>query len=232
MATAKQAKSQFTPGTEVRVRSGVSDPDFPDIPLGGWTGAVIECEVADPPLYLVRWNEHTFAQMHPVYRKRSERDGLEVDEMWLSEGDLEPETGEPAVIDQPTRIEPRPLDPADQDDRIRAVFDLTSDDPLSVVGFDTLRAYRNHLAENLAFPFEATWERETGAFSSNRLTVTVTGMGGPDEDFRVDDMHRLICKIRIEGRPADAPLAELQLAQKASNHRAIADYRYWFCNWA
>jgi hypothetical protein len=33
---------RFTVGDKVRVRSGVSDPDFPDMPLGGWTGTVTE----------------------------------------------------------------------------------------------------------------------------------------------------------------------------------------------
>jgi hypothetical protein len=27
--------AQFAPGAQVRVKSGTTDPDFPDIPLGG-----------------------------------------------------------------------------------------------------------------------------------------------------------------------------------------------------
>lgn len=128
MAQAQQ-QPQFTCGDRVRVRHGVTDPDFPDIPLGGWTGTITEVQHLNPPHYLIRWNQHTLENMHPVYKKRCERDGLENDEMQLTEDDLEPDTGEPVKIEQPTHIETRPLNMDDEDDRIRAVFGLTSDDP-------------------------------------------------------------------------------------------------------
>ena len=32
------APPRFEPGAKVRVKRGVIDPDFPDIPLGGWAG--------------------------------------------------------------------------------------------------------------------------------------------------------------------------------------------------
>jgi hypothetical protein len=34
--------SRFKSGDKVRVKHGVRDPDFPDIPLGGWSGTVKE----------------------------------------------------------------------------------------------------------------------------------------------------------------------------------------------
>jgi hypothetical protein len=37
--------------------------------------------------------------MHPVYRKRCERDGLELESMWLGENDIEPDSGGPPVIE-------------------------------------------------------------------------------------------------------------------------------------
>ena len=71
--------------------------------------------------------------MHPVYRKRCERDGLELESMWLGEGDLEPDSGGPAAIEQPTSIVTRPLNEKDQDDRVRIALGLTGDDPLPEV---------------------------------------------------------------------------------------------------
>lgn len=52
MSHGKQ-QPRFGPGEKVRVRHGVIDPDFPDIPIGGWAGKVQETE-GQPASYLVR----------------------------------------------------------------------------------------------------------------------------------------------------------------------------------
>ena len=96
---------RFQVGDKVRVKSGVIDPDFPDIPLGGWTGTVTEVEQADDQItYEIKWNKRTLNGMHPVYRKRCERDGLEMESMWLGEEDIEPDDGTPVSMEQPTQI--------------------------------------------------------------------------------------------------------------------------------
>ena len=148
--------ARFAAGAQVRVKPGTTDPDFPDIPLGGWAGTIREVDQrSTPPTYLIEWDRHTLDHMHPVYCKRCERDGLELESMWLGEDDIEPGTGEPAAIEQPTSIITRPLNEKDQDDRVRIALGLTSDDPLPEVDDDTLRAYHRYLAKHLAFPFEA-----------------------------------------------------------------------------
>ena len=38
----------------VRVRSGVTSFDFPDIPLGGWAGKIVKVPSGNPPTYLIR----------------------------------------------------------------------------------------------------------------------------------------------------------------------------------
>src|SRR5437763_3041598 len=138
--------SRFKPGDKVRVKHGVRDPDFPDIPLGGWAGAVKEVEQAeDQTTVLIAWDRSTLRDMHPVYKKRCERDGLEMESMWLGDDDIEPDTGRPAAIEQPTSIVTRPLNEKDQDDRVRLALGLTSDDALTEVDDDTLRAYHRYL---------------------------------------------------------------------------------------
>src|SRR4051812_31896968 len=75
--------AQFTVGERVRVKPGTTDPDFDDIPLGGWTGTISEINrTPNPPVYLIEWDQRTLAAMHPVYRNRCERDGLEIESMW------------------------------------------------------------------------------------------------------------------------------------------------------
>ena len=112
--------ARFAIGALVRVRPGIMDPDFADIPLGGWAGTVREADRRSaPPTYLIEWDRPTLEHMHPVYRKRCERDGLDLESMWLGEDDLEPDTGGPAAIEQPTEIRTRPLNLKDQDDGVR-----------------------------------------------------------------------------------------------------------------
>src|SRR5437660_5325253 len=175
--------ARFTAGAQVRVKPGISLPDFPDIPLGGWAGTISEVDQRSaPPTYLIEWNKHTLDHMHPVYRKRCERDGLELESMWLGEDDIEPDTGGQAVIEQPTSIVTRPLNEKDQDDRVRIALGLTSNDPLSEVDDDTLRAYHRYLAAHLAFPVEAKWGPEHGPAQ----TVTLTGVPDPEDDAWAD----------------------------------------------
>src|SRR3954471_22383187 len=101
----KSDTARFRVGDKVRVKYGVIDPDFPDIPLGGWSGTVTEIEMADDQItYEIKWDGKTLSGMHPVYRKRCERDGLEPEMMWLGEEDIEPDDGTPVSIEQPTNI--------------------------------------------------------------------------------------------------------------------------------
>ena len=167
--------ARFGKGAQVRVKPGTTVPDFEDIPLGGWAGAIMDVDQrSNPPTYLIEWDRHTLDHMHPIYRKRCERDGLELESMWLGEDDIEPDSGGPAVIEQPTHIVTRPLSEKDQDDRVRLALGLTGDDPLPAVEDDTLRAYHRYLAEHLAFPFEAKWEPETVQHRLSRLRAWAT----------------------------------------------------------
>lgn len=208
----------------------MKDYDFPDIPIGGWAGIIEELSEESPPNYLVSWSERTLDRIPQIYKKRCERDGLELERMWAGEDDLELDPGGPVEIEQPTKIVTRPLDPKDEDDRIRTVFDLTSDDLLPEVDFDTLTAYRNYLAEQLAFPFEAVWESEARPLSMRRQQVTVLGLGDPDEGFRIEEMYGLICEIKVGKKRGDAPLGELEGKKRDRNRQLVEDYLSWFWN--
>lgn len=72
----------------------------------------------------------------------------------VNENDLEPNTGEALKMEQPTDIVTRPLAMNDQGDRIRAIFNLTTDDPLSDVEYDTLAVYYQYLSITCRFHFE------------------------------------------------------------------------------
>ena len=220
----KQATTaKFALGQKVRVRNGVKDNDYPDMPIGGWAGTIAEAH--DDGMYTIRWSKETLTLIHPVFKNRCERDGLELDKYWLGAGDLGPDTGGPLEIEQPKKITTKPLSPKDQDDRIRIVFELTSNDPLPEVDDETLAAYHKHLSKNLVFPFAAEHGEEYG----HPEQVKVIGLGDPDDEPMIDDMYGILCEARMEGQIVDLPLGELD--EVTPNRRLIRDYCYWFWNW-
>ncbi len=94
-------------GMRVRVKGHIMDPDYPDLPLGGWRGRIIESRERPNHPYLVRWSRETLKNIHPVYRKRCEEDDVIFDQAWLLEGDLEPDPGGPLSLEHPMMIPTR-----------------------------------------------------------------------------------------------------------------------------
>ncbi len=71
------------------MRHGVIDKDYPDIPIGGRAGTI--AEIHDDGICPVHWSEGTLASIHPVFKNRCEKDGLEFDQYWIGSDDLEPD---------------------------------------------------------------------------------------------------------------------------------------------
>jgi len=231
MPAKKFSTAKFAIDDFVRVKLGIADPDYPDIPIGGWAGQVAEIETGKPHAYLVRWNQQTLNSMASVYRNRCERDGLDFKQMWLVEDDIEADTGQRVEIEQPTDVRTEPLNMKVQDDRIRAVFGLTHDELIPDVKLETLRIYRDYLDANVSFPLEAEGKSHPRRFFSTTRTVTVVGLGNADEDERLDEHYGLICEIKIGRKRGDAPLAELEVKERGAGQQKIEDYCYWFFNW-
>jgi hypothetical protein len=220
---------KFSLGDAVRVKLGVTDPDFPDIPFGGWAGTITEIQDGSLRTYLIALDERTLKNIHPIYHKRCERDGLEADQVWLLEEDLEPDDGSPLNIEQPTNIVTKPLSMDNQDDRIRSILGLTSDDPLPESDDEWLLTYYEYLVANLSFPFEATYSFETGPFQDKTYAITVLGLLDPDE-FPGEE-YGLFCQARRDGKRIELPLIEIEVRKGNPNRRLVADYSYWFVNW-
>ena len=212
-------------GEKVRVRHGVKDYDYPDMPLGGWTGTI--AKVHDDGMYTVRWSKETLASIHSVFKKRCEKDGLEFDQYFIGADDLEPDRGGPLEIEQPRKISTKPLSPKNQDDRLRLIFGLTSNDPLYDVDDETLAAYHAHLSKNLVFPFTA----EHGAEYGHPERVQVIGLGEPMDEPMIDETYGILCDARFEGQMLTLPLGELDGVKGKPNRQLIEDYCYWFWNW-
>jgi hypothetical protein len=150
------APPRFAVGATVRVKADTVDPDYPDIPLGGWVGTIREVDATGAqPIYHVVWTDETLKAAPSVYLHRCEEDDLEADSTWLDEAVLEPDSGSPPMIQQPTQLQPRPLDFDDPEDRVRCVFGLTSDDDLPEVNEESMRQFHEYLSKKVRFPFPA-----------------------------------------------------------------------------
>lgn len=179
-------------------------------------------------MYTVRWSKETLASIHPIFNKRCEKDGLVFEQYWLGADDLEYDDGGPLDIQQPQTITTKPLSPKDQEDRIRMVFGLTSNDPLPDVDDDTLAAYHKYLAKNLVFPFSAEHVVKHGTPQQ----VTVIGLGDSEEDPMFDAMYGVFCEARREGQLVTIPLGLLKSVKDKTSRRLIDDHCYWFNNWS
>jgi hypothetical protein len=222
---------RFRVGDKVRVKPGVKDPDFPDMPLGGWSGTVTEVIVHGGQVNCVfKLDERTLASLHPIFMQRSEIDGLDYESMGLGQEDFELDDGVPVPIEQPTAIVPRPLKMDDQDDRVRMAFGMTHDDLLPDVNHESLLAYHRFLAKNLSFPFKARYEKPVGWSKRIAMPLTVTGLLRPDE-CEIDEQYGIIARGRDAEEPVDFPLAEIEAKGSSPSCRMVRDYTYWFHNW-
>src|SRR3954447_23588806 len=168
---------RFRVGDKVRVKPGVGDPDYPDMPLGGWSGTVTEVVEHEGQVNCVfRLDDRTLASIHPIYEQRCEIDGLDYRFMGVGQEDIEPDDGTPVPIEKPTAIVPRPLSPDDQDDRVRMVFGLTHDNLLPEVNEENQHTYARYLLAHLTLPFRAQYRPGRRPSSGKPVRLTVTGL--------------------------------------------------------
>jgi hypothetical protein len=227
----RSGSPRFRVGDKVRVKRGVIDPDFPDMPLGGWTGTVTEIIEHEGQFNCVfKLDDRTLASLHPIYRRRCERDGLDFETMGPDEKDLEPDDGTPVPIEQPTQIRTPPLSMDEQDDRIRAAFGLTHDDLLPEVDYRNQHAYYRYLWTHLSFPFRAKYWKKISRDSNKLVRLTVTGLYDFD-DYDVEEGYGLIGVGKDPGGEVELPLIEIEDIEDSTNRRLIQDYAYWVANW-
>ena len=112
MSTVKRKRKprpapRYATRDRVRVKRSIRDTDYPDMPMGGWAGTISEVEKNG--LCMVRWSRETLDAIHPVFKNRCEKDGLELEHYWLPQDDLEPDEGGPLEIECPEEITTEPL---------------------------------------------------------------------------------------------------------------------------
>ena len=165
-------KHLFKPGQLVRIKPGVVHHEYADLALGGWEATVVDPLWLVPLGYTLHWTERTLAACHPVYHKRCRRDDMPVDEYLADEIELVAAVAdEPLALEPPTGLTTRPLSADDTEDRVRAIFGLTSDDPLPEIDLETQQTYFAYLRERMRFPFSALYESEENGWQEQEVEV-------------------------------------------------------------
>jgi hypothetical protein len=214
-------RTRWAESERVRVRAGAVHPQYADLPIGGWVGIVDDVARVTPPAYHVRWSEETLAQVHGVYFRRCERDEWDAEYTWLDEQLLEPAGDAEPVVEPPTAIVTRPLSADDLEDRVRAVFGLTSDDAVPIPGADTARTYYEYLKDKLTFPIQAEPPQTAH-------TLTLLGLLPADA---IDD-RGIQCRVRDDQQEEVWPLADLAEYELKPLPDALDDYLNWWYPYA
>ncbi|HVC95986.1 MAG TPA: SEC-C metal-binding domain-containing protein [Pirellulales bacterium] len=216
------AQPRFQRGDVVRVKSGVRHYNYPDLPIGGWTGEIVEIDLdGDGHDFRVDWSIVTLGNMHRVYVERCERDDMDESTMWLAGDELEADDGAPATIEQPNF-------PAwamhAGDEQLAAIFGLGDDDPIPDTDIESLSKYHRFLAEHLTLPFEAMWEPEDDPADDPVKVLDLL----PPTDETADAGLGLMCTIDVDDDVAEAvPLVSLYVSDDHPHAELLADYRHW-----
>ena len=217
-------KATFAKGDLVRVKPGIVHDHYPDIPLGGWVGKIIEIAWITPAAYDVGWTRTSLAQTHPVYLKRCQRDRIKSDKYWLEGDQLETTSEEtPSQMEQPTNIITPPLSENNPQDRVRAVFGLTSDDALPEAKEQTQQQFFDHLNANLSFPFNADYWPTTAGSAQTSGEVTFLGFADPP----IDPNDGILCHAHKGKRELRVPLFLVDASDDNPNFRYVEEYAFW-----
>lgn len=118
----------------------------------------------------------------------------------------------------------------DPEDRIRAALCVARDEPVPAVRLEALRKYYDHLAANLAFPFEGRLADPIGPHRDTRSPLRVIRLLDVD-DYCPEEMYGLICKAEQNGERIELPLDRIEVSEDGPNWQLLEDYRYWMRNW-
>jgi hypothetical protein len=97
MSRKKRSLPKFAVGSLIRVKTGVTAPNYPNMPLGGWLGTVSQVSGG---MCLVKGSGAPFDAIPPIYHQWCELEGVDIDATWLQEVALEGDPGEPLCIEE------------------------------------------------------------------------------------------------------------------------------------
>ena len=209
----------FKIGNSVKVKQDVMCPDDDSICIAGWRGRVFE---TDGDMIGVHWDSITLKQLPHEYIRHSEQEGLDWTSMYLLAEELEaasPRDSEKAANQVRAEMESKSVWLATGNEGRRI---------LQVIGkaADETKAWHNHLAQILTFPFDAevSEAQDRGPLDCGD-SVKVTGL------VETDDLYGILVNVTLGRKRYVFPLCDLTVRDKNSpNYLPVRDYCVWFAN--
>ncbi|MBN2455204.1 MAG: hypothetical protein JXB29_01500 [Sedimentisphaerales bacterium] len=211
----------FKAGDSVKVKKGVMCPDDDSVCIGGWQGRIFEFD-EDDDIVGIRWDSITLKHLPHEYIERSEKEGLDWSEMYLSIDEIEsaaPRDSQVQTEDMAEKMESKFqwLGEDEEDKRISRVIADAEDE---------VEAWNSYLRGVLKFPFEAKvneYQEEGPLNEGDKVQV--------QKITEADDLYGILVDVQCGRRCFVFPLCDLVVCDKKSaNYTPVQDYCVWFAN--
>lgn len=235
----KMSKPVYEIGAAVRVRDGVCDLDYNNLPLGGWEGRVCEIleDEAEALLYCVEWNAATLKRLRkelPDYFVDAFREELDPFRFNFHAEDIE--AGTHAAEDPETPVMQREVEEefywSSQGDIGEMVAAALKS--FHIENYEDENAYyagwMRYLEQNLVFPFKAIVYADQ-LFESDipdQATVEVIGLV-PE----LDSNFGILAAVNFEGKKHQIPVSDLELPDLEEGeirYSPMDVYTFWVQN--
>jgi len=218
---------KFKKGESIRVKQGISDPDYPSIDISGWQGRIVEFdgEDEDGELYIVAWDSISLKNMHSDVILDAIEEGIDYSLITLYANDLEkasPRDKEKDVETALAEIEEEFFwsDLGEQGERIRAVLKTSK----SKSEKDSLKAWDTYLKSKLKFPMKVIFVGESEGVFNEGATLSLLSIDS------ISDIMGIMGTAKLEKGTASVPLCELDTEGENEANLALYDYCIWFAN--
>jgi len=211
----------FSIGDSVKVKEGIMCPDDNSVCIGGWQGRVSDTE-EDDNIVEIHWDSITLKQLPREYIKKSEEEGLDWTEMYLSADEIEPASprdSEATANDVREEMESK-FCWLGMDKEGERIFEVIAD------ADDEVETWARHLLQVLVFPFEAkvSEPQDKGPLDDGDK-VQVHGITEADEHYGI------FVDVTCGRQRFVFPLCDLTVRERKSpSYTPVKDYCVWFAN--
>ena len=73
---AKRKASRSLEGKAIRVKVGVTMPEYAEVDIAGWTGTIVESGAGEAPQLIIEWDADSMAKMPAAYQAHCDTAGL------------------------------------------------------------------------------------------------------------------------------------------------------------